>query len=414
MSKENLKQINYNLNKLNFGKIKNELRLIPQIIRNHKKIGLHSCLSASNIYNKKFISINNNSNKEINENGNENRNKYKNQRHKTPTLRKSKTIQMTNSDDINIINNLNKNNLNSRTTINDMLTNEEDIFFQIKLENNRQIGKIKKLYEKKISELNLFYENKFTNLNKLLKNNISDFAKLSKNFISFEEHNKIINDIKKTYNNLLENTKNNYEKLIEDLTNIMKQNIKYKDLIHRLQLYTKYEIDIEEIEKKIVENFNEKINNEINNKDYFKDFYLITQLDEDINYHKKICEINQLYNEKLAEIQLNQNNEFNNLSKYVKNIFEKQIYMYENSDLKNINNNKKQNLKLNNNFIINNKTQNLLNEKENNSNSNSEKSYENNNYSSSKEIEQLLNIPDSCEGRLKPEIMEIKIFEKNI
>ena len=166
MSKENLKQINYNLNKLNFGKIKNELRLIPQIIRNHKKIGLHSCLSASNIYNKKFISINNNSNKEINENGNENRNKYKNQRHKTPTLRKSKTIQMTNSDDINIINNLNKNNLNSRTTINDMLTNEEDIFFQIKLENNRQIGKIKKLYEKKISELNLFYENKFTNLKK--------------------------------------------------------------------------------------------------------------------------------------------------------------------------------------------------------------------------------------------------------
>ena len=120
-----------------------------------------------------------------------------------------------------------------------------------------------------------------------------------------------------------------------------------------------------------------------------------------------------LYNEKLAEIKLNQNNEFNNLSKYVKNIFEKQIYMYENSDLTNINN-KKQNLKLNNNFIINNKTQNLLNEKENNSNSNSEKSYENNNYSSSKEIEQLLNIPDSCEGRLKPEIMEIKIFEKNI
>ena len=413
MSKENLQQINYNLNKLNFGKIKNELRLIPQIIRNHKKIGLHSCLSASNIYNKKFISINNNSNKEINENGNENRNKYKNQRHKTPTLRKSKTIQMINSDDINIINNLNNKNLNSRTTINDMLTNEEDIFFQIKLENNRQIGKIKKLYEKKISELNLFYENKFTNLNKLLKNNISDFAKLSKNFISFEEHNKIINDIKKTYNDLLENTKNNYEKIIEDLTNIMKQNIKYKDLIHRLQLYTKYEIDIEEIEKKIVENFNEKINNEINNKDYFKDFYLITQLDEDINYHKKICEINQLYNEKLAEIQLNQNNEFNNLSKYVKNIFEKQINIYENSDLTNINN-KKQNLKLNNNFIINNKTENLFNKKENNSNSNSEKSYENNNYSSSKEIEQLLNIPDSCEGRLKPEIMEIKIFEKNI
>ena len=411
MSKENHKQINYNLNKLNFGKIKNELKIIPQIIRNHKKLGLHSCLSASNIYNNKYISITNNSNKDLNEN--ENRNKYNNKRHKGPTLKKSKTIQMSNIDDINIINNLNNNNLNSKTSINNTLLNEEDMIFQIKLENNRQINKIKKSYEKKISELNLFYENKFINLNKLLKNNISDFTKLSKNFISLDEHNKILNDIKKTYNDLLQNTKYNYEKIINDLTDIMKQNIKYKDLIHRLQLYTKYEIDIEEIEKKIVENLNEKINNEINNKDYFKDFYLITQLDEDINYHKKICEMNQLYNEKLAEIRLNQNNKFNNLTKYVQNLFENQINIYENNEIKNINNNiKKQNLKLYNN-IINNKSQALFKEKENKSNSNSEKSHENNNHSSSKEIEQLLNIPDSYESRLKPEIMEMKIFEKN-
>ena len=407
MTKDNLNQVNYNYNldKLNFGKIKKELNIIPQIIRNHNKIGLRSCISASNIYSYKNPCITNNSNKEILEL--ENRNIYSINTHNPVSLKKSKSIQIKDNDDINVISNANNNiNLNSRTFYNNSLLNEEDIFIQIKLENKKEKDKIKKLYDKKLSELTLFYESKFENFNKLLQNNISDFTKLSTNYITLNEHNKIINEIKKTYNDLLYNTKQNYEKIINDLTDIMKQKIKYKDLIHRFQLYTKYEIDIDEIEKKIVQNFNEKINQEINNKDYFKDFYLITQLDEDINYHKKICEINQLYHEKLAETRLNQNNRFDNLIKYVNNIFFDNICFYENNNINNINNiNKKQNLKLSNN-IIKNMGQPSNKENENKSFSYSEKS-------SSKEIDKLLNIPDSYENRLKPEIMEIKFFENH-
>ena len=403
MSKDNLNH-KYNFDKLNFKKIKKELDIIPQIIRNHNKLGLRSCISASNIYNTKNICITHNSNKETNEI--EYRNNY-NPIQKMVSLKKSKSIQVRNNDD-NAITNFNNININSKISNNNTLLNEEDIFIQIKLENNRQINKIKNLYEKKISELNIFYENKFINLNKLLQNNISDFSKLSKNYISINEHNKIINDMKKTYNDLINKTKQNYEKIINELTDIMKNDIKYKDLIHRLQLYTKYEIDIDEIEKKIVNNFNMKINDEINNRDYFKDFYLISQLDEDIIYHKKICQMNQLYNEKMTEIKLNQNIKFDNLIKYVKNCFNNNIYLYENNI---INNDKKENLKLSSN-IIKNINQPCYKESENKSNSYSSKSYENNNHSSSKEIEKLLNIPDSFENRLKPEVMEIKIFGK--
>jgi len=89
MSKDNFNQINfnYNLDKLNFGKIKKELDIIPQIIRNHNKIGLRSCISASNIYSHKNICITNNSNKDKFEF--ENRNIYNIKSHNPVTLKKS-------------------------------------------------------------------------------------------------------------------------------------------------------------------------------------------------------------------------------------------------------------------------------------------------------------------------------------
>ena len=315
MSKENKIQINSNFDfdKLNFKKIKKELDVIPKIIRNHNKIGLRPCISASNINNHKNICFTNNSTKEINDKRHRNNNS---ELQKEISLTKCKTIQILNDEDINTLNN-NNNNINNYNS-------NEDIFFQLNLENKRHLDKIKLLYEKKYSELNLFYENKFLNLNNLFQKSISDYNDLYKNYISLYQHNKIINDIKKTSNDLLEKTKQNYEKLINELTDIMKYKLKYKDLIHRMQLYIKYEIDIDEIEKKIVQKFNEKIN-EINSnktgKDYFKDFYLITQLDKDINYHKKKFEMEQLYNEKLTQIKLEQNNKLDNLIKYVNNLF---------------------------------------------------------------------------------------------
>ena len=420
MSKENQINCSYNLDKLNFRKLKKELDIIPKIIRNHNKIGLRSCISASNIYSNKKICITNNSNKETIKI--ENRNNRNNNAQKSLSLKKSKSIQLMSDEDINIINN-NNNNFIERIWFDNTKTilNEEDIFIQIKLENKRQIDKLKSSYEKKYSELNLFYENKFLNLNKLLQKNVSDFTKLYKDYIPLYEHNKIINDIKKANNDLLNKTKQNYEKLINDLTEIIKNKTKYQDLIHRLQLYTVYEIDIKEIEKKLVQKFNEKIS-EINNKgnDYFKDYYLISQLEEDINYHKKICEMNQLYNEKLCELKINQNNKFDNLLKYVNNLYKdysNNNIIIINNDINNLNN--KKNLKLMNNKKINlddksdaSNNQIVGKENENKSISYSEKSFENNNHSSSKEIDNLLNIPDSFDNKLNPEIMEINIFNK--
>ena len=46
MSRPSSNQIsyNYNIDKLNFSKIKKELETIPNIIKNHNKIGLRSCI----------------------------------------------------------------------------------------------------------------------------------------------------------------------------------------------------------------------------------------------------------------------------------------------------------------------------------------------------------------------------------
>ena len=385
MSKENKIQINSNFDfdKLNFKKIKKELDIIPKIIRNHNKIGLRPCISASNITNHKNICFTNNSTKEINDKRHRNNNL---ELKKTMSLTKSKTIKILNDEDINILNNNNNTNINNYNNYN---TNE-DIFIKLNLENKREQEKMKLLYEKKYSELNIFYENKYLNLNNILQKSISDYNDLYKNYIPLYEHNKIINDIKKTCNDLLEKTKQNYEKLINELTDIMKHKLKYKDLIHRMQLYIKYEIDIDEIEKKIVQKFNEKINEKKTEKDYFKDFYLIAQLDKDINYHKKIFEMEQLYNEKLTQIKLGQNNKLDNLIKYINNLFDNNLNIFSDKI----------------NYIFKN-----IKDKENENISFSEKS-NNNNLSSSKEIDKLLNIPDSYENRLKPQAMEINFFKE--
>jgi len=129
--------------------------------------------------------------------------------------------------------------------------------------------------------------------------------------------------------------------------------------------------------------------------------------------------MNQLYNEKLCELKINQNNQFDNLLKYVNNLYKdySNNNIIINNDINNLNN--KKNLKLMNNKKINlddksdaSNNQIVGKENENKSISYSEKSFENNNHSSSKEIDNLLNIPDSFDNKLNPEIMEINIFNK--
>ena len=312
---------NYNIDKLNYSKIKKELDSIPKIIKNHNRLRPSLSLTDFNNYNQ----INNRNNLDINDLNDIQNNKNISQKslsYKKPSY-----------------NNIYKNKLYERNDINNSFN--EDIIIQIKKENNKEINNIKNLYERKIKEITLFYENKFINLNNLLKNNLNQYKLLTSESIPISKHKNMINELKQNYNELLNKTKENYEKLINKLTDIMKNKTKYQDLIHRLQLYTIYEVDINEIEKKLVNNLNEKISNKLNDKNkgnnYFNDFYLLSQLDEDINYHKKICELKQIYQEKLTELKINNNKEIDNLINRVKYIYEN--YSQFSSD-KYLNNNK--------------------------------------------------------------------------
>ena len=377
------------MDKLNFNKIKKELETIPKIMKNHNKIGLRKCSSMTDI-NNNDPNISNNLNEEsdieIIKNFGQNLKSFSN--------KKSSSFMRKYNDR----NNGEKNDLNNSV-------NNETII-QIKKENKKEINNIKNLYEKKIKEITLFYENKIIDLNKLLKDNLNDYKLLCSNYISLTEHKKIINDLKKDYNELLSETKENYEKLINELTSILKSKNKYQDLIHRLQLYTKYELEINDIEKILVKDLNEKIEENKASSNYFNDFYLLSQLDEDINYHKKICELKQIYNENMSQLKINNNNQLNNLINQVKYIYDNYLNYSSNNFLsKDINNNMELNIKKKNTKIdINNSA---FDKKESKSISNTERNSEYINHYSSKENDNLLDVDNSNENHLKPEKMEI-------
>ena len=376
---------NYNVNKLNFNNIKKELETIPKIIKNHNKIGLRKCSSMTEI-NNNDPNISNNLNKDSDietiKNFGQNLKSYSNKK-------SSSFIEKYSNRNIE-----EKNDLNN------------DIIIQIKKENKKEVNNIKNLYEKKINEITLFYENKIIDLNKLLIDNLNDYKLLSSNYISLTKHKNIINDLKKYYNNLLLETKENYEKLINKLTTILESKNKYQDLIQRLQLYTKYEVEINDIEKILVKNINEKIEENKNRDNYFNDFYLLSQLDENINYHKKICELKQIYNENMSQLKINNNNQLNNLIDQVKYIYDNYLNYSSNNFLsKDINNNMELNIKKKNTKIdINNSA---FDKKESKSISNTERNSEYINHYSSKENDNLLDVDNSNENHLKPEKMEI-------
>ena len=383
---------NYNVNKLNFNNIKKELETIPKIIKNHNKIGLRKCSSMTEI-NNNDPNISNNLNKDSDietiKNFGQNLKSYSNKK-------SSSFIEKYSNRNIE-----EKNDLNN------------DIIIQIKKENKKEVNNIKNLYEKKINEITLFYENKIIDLNKLLIDNLNDYKLLSSNYISLTKHKKIINDLKKYYNNLLLETKENYEKLINKLTTILESKNKYQDLIQRLQLYTKYEVEINDIEKILVKNINEKIEENKNRDNYFNDFYLLSQLDENINYHKKICELKQIYNENMSQLKINNNNQLNNLINQVKCIYDNYLNYSSNKFLSSkqpIN----ENTNFNNDMDLNIKeksTKNDVNNSacekiENKNISNNEQNSEYINQYSSKKNENLLDASNSNENQLIPEIPE--------
>jgi hypothetical protein len=194
----------------------------------------------------------------------------------------------------------------------------------------------------------------------------------------------------------------------------LKSKNKYQDLIHRLQLYTKYEVEINDIEKILVKNINEKIEENKSSINYFNDFYLLSQLDEDINYHKKIYELKQIYNENMSQLKINNNNQLNNLINQVKYIYDNYLNYSSNNFLSNkqalnkkkdVNKNIELNIKIKNTKIDFNNF--ALDKKENKSISNTEKNSEYINHYSSKENDNLLDADNSNENHLKPDKMEI-------
>ena len=413
MSKNTI-NTNYNVEKLNFGKIKKELDTIPKIIKNHNIIGLRPCFSMTDIQNKDQINLSKIlSDEPYHKNWDNNFNKTDFIQKELSYKKNSPILSVQNKN--KFINDKNDSNLSTN----------DNIIIQIKKENNKQINEIKDLYERKIKEISLFYELKIFDLNKLYKNNLNEYKNLSSNYISLTEHKTIINDLKSNYNDLLNKTKDNYNKLIKELTDIMKNKTKYQDLIQRLQLYTMYEIEINEIEQKLVNSLNEKITNrERGTYYYFNDYYLLSQLDEDINYHKNICELKQEYEEKLSELKINNNNKFNKLINQVKIIYN----YYSNFSTDNFLNNKavinkyKDNIKISN--TSNNKNQkekkNEVNDyceyKENacKSISNSEKNEEYINQNSSKDIDNLLNLEVSTDNNVKPESIKVNCLPSSL
>jgi hypothetical protein len=416
MSKNTINK-NYNIEKLNFGKIKKELDTIPKIIKNHNIMGLRPCVSMTDIQNRDQTNLMGILNEPCPK-------KWNNNNNKVDFIQKKFSYNKY----VPALNNQNKIKLiNDKTDIYTSL-NDNNLIIKIKKENIKQINEIKKLYQRKIKEISLFYELKIFDLNKLLKNNLNEYKNLSSNYISLIEHKNIINDLKSNYNNLLNKTKDNYNKLIKELTDIMKNKTKYQDLIQRLQLYTMYEIEINEIEQKFVNSLNEKISNKKRgNVYYFNDYYLLSRLDEDINYHKKICDLKQLYDEKLSELKINNNNKFNNLINQVKNIYDYYshfstdkflnnkdiINKFKDNNIINDNNNKKEQKK---------EINDLCDYRENvcKSISNSDKidkNDENDEFiyqNSSQDIDNLLNLDMSSENNIKPESMKINCLPSSL
>ncbi len=269
----NFSSKNYDIDKLSFKKLKSELETIPKLIKNRtNKHTLKPSSSMCNIHNNfipnNFEDFNNLTNKEQEEN--------KFMEISSRTLAKKSASS---------------NNLFSFKNQNTNFINYENLSL-LEKENLNYINNIKKLYEKKIEDIKNFYENKYSNLNKLLLNNINDFKILSSNYIPLTDHENIINEIKMKFNDIISTTKKNYEELISELTDILKNKSKYQDLIQRLQLYKIYEVDIKEIEEKLVINLNDNINERIINgekpKDEFlNDFFFFFFLDQEINYHRK-------------------------------------------------------------------------------------------------------------------------------
>jgi len=364
--------MSYNIDNLNFKNIKNEINNVPNFIKNKSRLSFRSSTSFNNSNNNSYI-INN-------DNNNTRRNKGKSLSTGNFLMEKNynniiNNNQINESNFSNINNNNNNNNnhlffkvnykIENPKQIENIETENQNYLKNIEILHNKQIFDIKKLFKEKMK----IYEIKI----KELSNIIIDYQK---NYISLIEHKNIINNLNEKYKKLLNEKKSDYDKFNYNINNLMKYSEKYKGLLQRLSLYKNYELEIDEIEKKIffeIYNKNNNNNNNNNNKNnnnknsneiIINDYYLINKLQEDIKYNQIVFEMKENLDNFLNNINNDEiSMKCDNLIKNISNKFD-MILNVANNDIKNKNINNKNNInninnKYNNNIIDNNNNINI-------------------------------------------------------
>ena len=361
--------MSYNIDNLNFKNIKNEINNVPNFIKNKSRLSFRSSTSFNNSNNNSYI-INN-------DNNNTRRNKGKSLSTGNFLMEKNynniiNNNQINESNFSNINNNNNNNNnhlffkvnykIENPKQIENIETENQNYLKNIEILHNKQIFDIKKLFKEKMK----IYEIKI----KELSNIIIDYQK---NYISLIEHKNIINNLNEKYKKLLNEKKSDYDKFNYNINNLMKYSEKYKGLLQRLSLYKNYELQIDEIEKKIFFEIYNKNNNNNNNKNnnnknnnnknsneiIINDYYLINKLQEDIKYNQIVFEMKENLDNFLNNINNDEiSMKCDNLIKNISNKFD-MILNVANNDIKNKNINNKNNInninnKYNNNIIDNN------------------------------------------------------------
>ena len=293
----------FNVDILNMEKIKKEISSVPNIIKKKSKIGYRSSTSVNN------SRYNNSLSKELNNNfllAPIISSRYHEKKTGT-NFHMVKSNSLTNFQPIENIR-LDENNYN-----------EDDY-----------IIKLMKIYDNKIKEISYIYENKLQNLEKSYQLLLKKIQTSSNTYITLIEHNNVINNLNLKWENRISSIKNQYEKQISNLTEIMKYKEKYRGLINRMEKYRKYEIDIQKIEEKLIENKIEN-NKEI---DFSFDLYLVSQLSQEIEYNKSLFDLNMIYSENLEKLNFENIQKFSNLSTKVTQIFDNLIGLSNNEESK--------------------------------------------------------------------------------
>lgn len=362
----------YNIEKLNFNSIKNELSTIPKIIRKKSNIGIRSSTSLNHSNNNdsysndpKVLSLTpsithkkRQSSDGINLFGLHNNKINDGSLFQVPeknsnniTIIRSKTSS---NFDENILKNING---NYRNKINEIENEHRKVIELLQKENKEYIEKISENYEQKIKELTLFYESKIFTYEKKIMSEINHLKDISVNYISLDQHNNIITNLNVKWSEKFNEAKKEYEAYIERLTNILTYKEKYRGLLSRMYFYKAKEIDISKIEEALKDESLPNRPKKKNNMFYLEDLTRISELSEEINYSSALFELKMLYNKKMNELVIKNNNQIDNLSKNVIKILDSLL-----------NNNYNNNIELNIDDNVNKSQSNKSNDKENSNN----------------------------------------------